>query len=218
MNVRSTGRLVLFGVGALVGLVILGNLVILGASYWAKQTTPRVTVPELSGVKNLEAVDGKLLRGAAPSEEGYRSLAAKGVTVVVDLRAEDGIEGDSDLVRSLGMRAVRLPVRDGQVPTPDEVRRFLRVTEEADGLVFVHCGAGVGRTGAMVGAYLVSTGQLNGAGALRRNLRVGAPSLEQVSFVARISSSSTIAKPPLAVTALSRVIDAPRRIYHQLGF
>lgn len=217
MRWRSTGRFLLLGVGVLIGLVVAGNLVILGASTWAKQTTPRLAVPQLSGVKNLEAVDAKLLRGAAPTEEGYRSLAAHGVKVVVDLRAEEGVESDAELVRSLGMRAVRLPVRDGQVPTTEEVRRFLGVTQETDGLVFVHCGAGVGRTGAMVGPYLVSTGQLNGAGAVRRNLRVGTPSLEQVTFVARLGSSD-MAKPPLVVTALSRLIDAPRRIYHNLGF
>ena len=217
MNLRSSGRFLLVSVGVLVGLVIAGNLVILGASAWAKQTTPKVVVPELTGVKNLEAVDSKLLRGAAPSEEGYRSLAANGVKVVVDLRAEDGIESDAATVRALGMEAVRLPVRDGQVPTTEEVRDFLRVVQQAGGPVFVHCGAGVGRTGAMVGAYLVSTGQLNGRGAVRRNLAVGTPSLEQVTFVARLGTTS-MAKPPAVVTALSRLIDAPRRIYHNLGF
>ena len=217
MTLRSTRRSLLVGVGVLIGLVLAGNLVILGASAWARHTTPRLVVPELTGVKNLEAVDGKLLRGAAPTPEGYRSLAAKGVKVIVDLRAEEGVESDADVVRSLGMEAVRLPVRDGQIPSAEEVREFLRVVEGADGAVFVHCGAGVGRTGAMVGAYLVSTGQLNGRGAVRRNLRVGAPSLEQVTFVARLGST-TMDKPPLAVTALSRLIDAPRRIYHNLGF
>jgi protein-tyrosine phosphatase len=217
MTLRSTRRSLLVGVGVLIGLVLAGNLVILGASAWAKHTTPRLVVPELTGVKNLEAVDAKLLRGAAPTEEGYRSLAANGVKVVVDLRAEEGVESDAALARSLGMQAVRLPIRDGQIPTTEEVRQFLKVVEQAGGPVFVHCGAGVGRTGAMVGAYLVSTGQLNGAGAVRRNLAVGTPSLEQVTFVARMGTTS-IAKPRVAVTALSRLIDAPRRIYHNLGF
>lgn len=217
MTLRPTRRLLLVGVGVVIALVVVGNLVILGASAWAKQTTPRVVVPELTGVKNLEAVDGKLLRGAAPTAEGYRSLAANGVKVVVDLRAEDGLETDTEMVHSLGMQVVRLPIRDGQIPTTEEVRQFLKVVEQAGGPVFVHCGAGVGRTGAMVGAYLVSTRQLNGAGALRRNLAVGTPSLEQVTFVARMGTTD-ISKPPVAVTALSRVIDAPRRIYHNLGF
>lgn len=217
MTLRPTRRLLLVGVGVVIALVVVGNLVILGASAWAKQTTPRVVVPELTGVKNLEAVDGKLLRGAAPTAEGYRSLAANGVKVVVDLRAEDGLETDTEMVHSLGMQVVRLPIRDGQIPSTAEVQEFLKVVQEANGPVFVHCGAGVGRTGAIVGAYLVSTGQLNGMGAVRRNLRVGTPSLEQVTFVARMESS-TLAKPPLVVTALSRLIDAPRRIYHNLGF
>jgi protein-tyrosine phosphatase len=120
-------------------------------------------------------------------------------------------------VRSLGMRSVRLPVRDGQVPTSSQVREFLGVTGVPNGLTFVHCGAGVGRTGAMAGAYLVAKGELNGRGAVRRNLRVGAPSLEQVTFVARLDAGRS-PRPPVVVTAVSRLLDAPRRIAHSLAF
>ena len=63
-------------------------------------------------------------------------------------------------------------------------------TLSADGTVFVHCGAGVGRTGAMVGAYLVDQGELSGSAALRRNLAVGPPSLEQIAFVAKMGHGS----------------------------
>jgi protein tyrosine phosphatase (PTP) superfamily phosphohydrolase (DUF442 family) len=215
VSLPSAGRLLLVGVGVVVGLIVVGNLVILGVSVWARRTGAPEALPALAGVENLEAVDGKLLRGAAPSLEGYRALAAGGVRVVVDLRAEEGAEAAAELVRSLGMRAVGLPVPDGHVPETAEVREFLRVAERADGLVFVHCGAGVGRTGVMAGAYLVATGQLEGRSAALRNLRVGVPSLEQVAFVACLRANR-IGRPPSAVIALSRLVDAPRRIYGNL--
>ncbi|WP_406215152.1 hypothetical protein [Streptomyces canus] len=44
--------------------------------------------------------------------------------------------------------------------------------------MFVHCGAGVGRTGTMAAAYLVKTGEQSSA--VRRNLAVGPPSIEQI--------------------------------------
>jgi len=80
----------------------------------------------------------------------------------------------------------------------------------------VHCGAGVGRTGAMVGAYQVAMGELSGADALRRNLAVGPPSLEQILFVGRMDEDR-LEKPGAILTAVSRVLDAPRRIWSRVG-
>ena len=161
---------------------------------------------------NLTAVDSHLWRGGAPSAEGYRNLAAAGVTTVVDLRAEEGIEADKALVTGLGMRLVSIPVRDGQAPSADKVAQFLSATRDSGGTVFVHCGAGVGRTGTMVGAYLVAGGGVGGRTAVMRNLAVGPPSLEQLAFVVGMDRGD-IDKPGPLLTAVSRVLDAPRRLW-----
>lgn len=198
--------------------IVAGNLAILAASAWAGQTTPGQAVPAVEGIDKLEAVDERLWRGAAPSEEGYRSLATAGVAAVVDLRAEPYAAGDVQAAQALGMRAVHLPIRDGQAPSPEQVKAFLGVMDETDGVVFVHCGAGVGRTSTMVGSWLVSQGELNPAGAIRHNLSVGPPSLEQIAFVAGLSGDpSAIGRPNALVTAVSRVLDAPRRIWHLIN-
>ena len=201
---------------ASVAFLVVGNLAILVASKWASSTTPVVRIEALPGIDNLEAVDGKLWRGAAPSEEGYRNLAAAGTTTIVDLRAEEGLEADNALVESLGMRLIRIPVRDGQTPSSSQIAAFLEATQQSEGTVFVHCGAGVGRTGAMVGAYSVANGELNATDAVRRNLAVGPPSLEQLAFVAGLDDDS-IRRPNVAVRAVSRVLDSPRRIWHNIG-
>ncbi|WP_051371630.1 fused DSP-PTPase phosphatase/NAD kinase-like protein [Streptomyces sp. 142MFCol3.1] len=93
----------------------------------------------------------------------------------MDPRAED-----LTAARLAGLDVVRLPSRGGQTPTPRQAERFLRVAGGAPGPVFVHCGAGVGRTGAMTAAYLVRTGQGPAPAAGRRNLAVGAPPVEQI--------------------------------------
>lgn len=217
MRFRRAGLLFLKGAAGVVAFLVLGNLAILGASLWARGTTdaakPASTV---EGIDNLRAVDDKVWRGGAPTIEGYRNLALSGVTTVVDLRAEEGIEGDIKTVTDLGMQMVRIPMRDGQVPSTGEVEAFLAATGESLGTVFVHCGAGVGRTGAMVGAYLVNQGDLSSSAALRRNLAVGPPSLEQIAFVAKMGHGVS-EKPGAMLTAVSRFLDAPRRMWSRYG-
>jgi protein tyrosine phosphatase (PTP) superfamily phosphohydrolase (DUF442 family) len=209
--------LVLKGAGAVVAFLVLGNLLILAASFWARGTTSAAKpTAAIEGIDNLRAVDAKVWRGGAPTTDGYRNLALAGVTTVVDLRAEEGIEGDVATVTDLGMKMIRIPMRDGQVPSSGEVQAFLAAAGESEGTVFVHCGAGVGRTGAMVGAYQVSMGELSGGAALRRNLAIGPPSLEQIAFVAKMGNGLPD-KPGALLTAVSRVLDAPRRMWSRYG-
>lgn len=208
--------MLLKAVAGAVAFLLLGNLAILAASVWARGNAPTVTAGAVPGVHNLQLIDSRLSRGAAPTAEGYEALAAVGTTTVVDLRAEEGLEGDFRTVTDLGMRLVRLPVRDGQVPSTEKIEEFLAATEEPGAKVFVHCGAGVGRTGAMVGAYLVATGESNGRGALRQNLAIGPPSLEQVAFVASLKGVE-LDRPGALLTSVSRVLDAPRRLWSRYG-
>ncbi|HET9771978.1 MAG TPA: dual specificity protein phosphatase family protein [Acidimicrobiia bacterium] len=211
---RSPASTVRRSLVGLVALLVVGNLAIAGVSAWARHTTPVAAAPGVTGINNFRAVDARLWRGAAPGARGYRSLAAAGVRTVVDLRAEDDLHIDDGLLAELGIERLAIPMRDGQTPTAAELDRFLATVLSSDSPVFVHCGAGVGRTGTMVAAYLVETGQSNEWTAMRRNLAVGPPSLEQLAFVAGLDDGD---RPGLLLTAVSRVLDAPRRLWSRLG-
>lgn len=200
---------------AVVLLLAVGNLSIAGAWLTAEAAAAE-PVAELPGVSNFRVVDAQVVRGDAPSAAGYRALAARGVTTVVDLRAEDDLAVPRDLLDRLDVRRVHLPIRDGQTPTPADVRAFLAAVERADGLVYLHCGAGVGRTGAMAAAYLVETGQASGLEALQRNLAVGPPSLEQVVYAAGLDDGERASQPSPVIEMVSRFLDAPRRIWSRL--
>jgi protein-tyrosine phosphatase len=208
---RRVGRVV-----TVVALIlVVANLAVLGLSYAARASLDDAA-PAADGVDNLRVVDARVLRGDAPNRTGYRNLAALGVTTIVDLRAEHDLDVPTDLLASLGLEWVHLPVRDGQTPTADQVEAFIEVVAGAAGRVYLHCGAGVGRTGAMAAAYLVGTGQSSAAGALRRNLAVGPPSLEQILYAATLDAGE-YEQPPVLVKALSRFLDAPRRIWSRVG-
>jgi len=200
--------------------MVLGNLAILIPSLLLQQFAgppAPAAAASVSDVGNLAAVDAKVWRGAAPTSlEGYRSLAAAGVTTVVDLRAEPDRTVDVATLRSFGLRVVSLPIRDGQTPTPAQTDEFLRVVADSSGTVFLHCGAGVGRTGSVAASYLVATGQASGVWATLRNLSVGPPSLEQVAFTTRLQAGGA-EQTNLLVVAASRVLDAPRRIWSGLA-
>lgn len=210
---RAALRLPLRVLGVGVVILALPNLVILGLHLLAQRNTvdANLSLP----VKNFAKVDDRLWRGAAPGSAGYESLAANGVVTIVDLRAEEDVLVDTARLRALGLTWVHLPMRDGQAPSEELVGRFLQTVQDSPGRVYVHCGAGVGRTGTMAAAYLVSTGQATPSEALRRNLSVGPPSLEQIAFSAGLEGG-TMRRPGPALVALSRALDAPRRIWVNL--
>lgn len=202
------------GVIGLVAFLVVGNGLILGATTWF-QWSAAGAAPTGVSIAKLRVVDTDVYRGAAPTTEGLRQLADLGVTTVVDLRAEADLAVHDGLLEELGMRRVHLPVRDGQLPSEEQTAAFLEIVRTSPGGVFLHCGAGVGRTGAMSAFYLNATGQADGAGALRHNLSVGPPSLEQIAF-SLSTRNGGYDRPGPGVTALSRVLDGPRRIWHNL--
>jgi protein tyrosine phosphatase (PTP) superfamily phosphohydrolase (DUF442 family) len=200
---------------AFAAVLAIGNLVILAASALARTTAPApaVDVPDdVAAIRNFEALDETLWRGGAPGPDDLRALAAAGVTTVVDLRAEHDLVIPTDLLDELGLTRVAIPIRDGQTPTEDQVKRFLEAVDQSDGTVYLHCGAGVGRTGTMAAVYSVTRGG-GGWDAMRANLAVGPPSLEQLAFAASLDAGERPERPNPALVAVSRTFDAPRRLW-----
>lgn len=201
------------GLAGVAVFIALGNLTVYLLSVWSQRTTSVPAADEVEGVNNFQVVDDRLWRGGAPSRRGLRSLAAAGATTVIDLRAEPDLQVDEALLDRLGLTRVAIPMRDGQTPSSTQVSAFRTAVTEAGGPVFVHCGAGVGRTGTLVASYLVNSHDTSGAYAMRRNLAVGPPSIEQLVFAAELDDDGTFERPPPMIVAVSRLLDAPRRLW-----
>ncbi len=125
---------------------------------------------------------GRLLAGEYPgarSEDAtrrrVRALIEAGFDCFVDLTAEGELDGyDVWLPREHGritVRHVRRPIPDHGIP-PDTAT-MTAILDEIDGAigrgarVYVHCRAGIGRTGTVVGCWLARRG-LGGREALER--------------------------------------------------
>lgn len=195
---------------AVLCIFVLPNVVLIGLHLSAAAVVGGPT--SYAGIDKFGVVTGELWRGAAPSIEGYRQLAADGVTTVVDLRAE-APAGLEEQLAELGMTFVHLPVRDGQSPPPEQIDQFLSILDDDPGILFVHCGAGVGRTG----VFAAAGAKVDGVGAIATNLAYGTPSLEQL-YTAGTLESGRSHRAPLPVIVASRVVDGPRRLIHVLGF
>ncbi len=65
----------------------------------------------------------------------YRTLAARNVRTVVDLRAEDDVREDGEFLLGLGVELVRFPIRDGQTPSAVQANQFIEAVQSFEGVV-----------------------------------------------------------------------------------
>jgi Dual specificity phosphatase, catalytic domain len=127
------------------------------------------------------AVPGQLLAGCYPGDLNSEAMSAKleglvrvGVTLVVNLM--ESMEVDhaghpfvdyrlplEKAAKKAGeqLRCVRFPIRDMSIPTTEQMREILDAIHaeiQAEGVVYVHCWGGKGRTATVVGCFLLETG------------------------------------------------------------
>ncbi len=105
----------------------------------------------------FSAVTEQVYLGPQYGRFGLETLEQIGVTASVNMRAEF----DDEKYGLTFEDYCYLPVIDNTPPTLEQLADGVRFMQEAianDGIVYVHCGSGVGRSPAMVAAYLISTG------------------------------------------------------------
>jgi hypothetical protein len=85
-------------------------------------------------------------------------LFSDGIRAVVCML---NIPSDAAVFESAGFAFLCLPVANGEAPTTEQAMEFIRFVDEQrvkNQAVAVHCEGGLGRTGTMLAAYLISKG------------------------------------------------------------
>ena len=103
-------------------------------------------------------IKGKLAGSARPENEPQlRWLRDAGIRAIVCLNKEHPLNDKQ--VKGLGFEYLFVPVKDFTAPKQEGIEEFVKFTDEMIGQnlpVMVCCGAGIGRTGTLLAAYLVS--------------------------------------------------------------
>jgi len=138
-------------------------------------------------------VDGLLLAGpyaGSPTETRARqklgALLDAGIRAFFDLTEAGELSPYDEVLREIaGGRGIeiayeRVPIRDLGVPDASELHALLsRIAVNVEGGVpsYVHCWGGIGRTGTVIGCWLVEQEAIGGNRALKRiaKLRQGTP-------------------------------------------
>ena len=116
------------------------------------QSTTNSVFPNVK-VGNFGQMDENFYRGAQPLPEDYKSLADLGIKTIVDLR-NDPTDYEKSSAEAVGIKYVNIPMSGWKSPKDEDLQAFLKLANDpATGKFYVHCKAGIHRTGVAGAVY-----------------------------------------------------------------
>jgi len=140
-----------------------------GPAAWDKAAA-QVPLPNCYWVLPGQLLAGEHPAGATPGEtqERLRVLLDAGIQCFIDLTAPNELDA-YDVELPVSVEYIRKPIRDHQIPTRKEhmvdIQACLDHAIRTGQRTYVHCRAGIGRTGTVIGCFLIERG-LSGEQAL----------------------------------------------------
>lgn len=131
----------------LIVLVVFSVFSVIVSAQTAPSNFPNIKI------ENFGQMDTGYYRGAQPQPEDYKALKELGVKTIIDLRG-DSESFAKNAVESLGMKYVNIPMSGYKYPKEEQVKEFLKLANDPEtGPFYVHCKAGIHRTGIAGAAY-----------------------------------------------------------------
>lgn len=135
--------------GYVASLVLLLGFSIMGFA----QTSPSPTDFPNVKIKNFGQMDDRFYRGAQPEPTDYQALKDLGIKTVIDLR-NDPTDYEKSDVEALGMTYINIPMSGWRSPKDEDLRKFMSIANNPEtGKFYVHCKAGIHRTGVAGAIY-----------------------------------------------------------------
>jgi protein-tyrosine phosphatase len=126
-------------------------------------------------------IEDKFMAGALPSsvhpieiKEKINFLLAKGITIFINLMEEGEVGHNGKPLNeylpilkeeserlNIDTKMIRFPIIDLSIPSKDEMKLILSAIKDyldSGHKIYVHCWGGVGRTGTVVGCFLMELG------------------------------------------------------------
>jgi protein tyrosine phosphatase (PTP) superfamily phosphohydrolase (DUF442 family) len=139
--------------------------------------------PSASDIANFQVVNDGYLRGGQPDQEGLDWLAQAGVKSRIDLRGGDRDNQWYPPTWS-SIKTFEIDVKDFEAPSLEMVEKFISLADDPRNQpVFVHCKAGIGRTGVMTACLNIAHGMSADQALAQEAINSYDGSLRQEKFV-----------------------------------
>ncbi len=141
-------------------------------------------LPPTSSIPNfIELADG-VYRGGQADQDGVSILQDHNLRSRIDLRGSDDDNQWFQPTWDNNISHFNIDVEDYKTPTFDQVEDFIRIMDDpANRPLYIHCRAGIGRTGTMVACWRISQGMGAEEAIKRESLNTYEGSLVQQDFI-----------------------------------
>lgn len=143
-------------------------------------------------VKSYQSkVSSQLTRGSRVDGQGVLALKQQGFKGIVNLCAEQ--HDDEGAAKAAGMGYLNLKIIDNTVPSEDQMKQFLDFVGKNQP-TYVHCEAGVGRTGVAVACYQMAYQGVSPEKALAEAKAKGCAMPDQQQFILKFGADLAAGK------------------------
>jgi tyrosine-protein phosphatase SIW14 len=149
---------------------------------------------QVNGLHKFYRVDEHIYRSAQPSREGLQGLPKLGIKTVIDLRGASERASESELLGSMGIKYVNIPMPSLGAPSIESVKQALALLVDQNAWpILIHCERGADRTGTVIACLRMSQDGWSNQKALDEAKRLGLASIQTAKkhFILNWPASAT---------------------------